>query len=296
MNTEIYWFSGTGNSLAIAKDMNNRFKGSLIAIPSTENEKIIRTDAEKIGIFFPVYNQGIPSIVSRFIKKLKTSEDAYVFAVCTFGGSKAGIVIEYLQKELEAVNIKLSGGFTIKMPYNYIEPSFKIKGFFESFKLKETDKELQQKLFKEAHHKVNGIIRYVSEKRTDSFENDSIFVEHLIDKLNLRETLQKKAWLRIAGVRKKTDLSFRDSVNIMDTGFWNDEHCISCGTCLAICPVNNISYGDMKIIWHHHCEQCFACLQWCPRYSIQFRKGTREQKRYHHPDIKAAELFHQTDQ
>jgi len=43
-------------------------------------------------------------------------------------------------------------------------------------------------------------------------------------------------------------------------------------------------------MWQHHCEKCFACLQWCPQEAIQFGSKTSGRKRYHHPDVKLADM------
>ena len=34
-----------------------------------------------------------------------------------------------------------------------------------------------------------------------------------------------------------------------------------------------------------------ACLQWCPVEAIQFGRATQKRKCYHHPAIKAKNLF-----
>ena len=77
----------------------------------------------------------------------------------------------------------------------------------------------------------------------------------------------------------------------MDSGFYADENCINCQTCEKICPVNNIKMKKKKPVWQHNCEQCFACLQWCPKQAIQFGEHTIGNKRYRHPDVKAADLM-----
>ncbi|MHB1377223.1 MAG: hypothetical protein ACYCXB_07365 [Candidatus Humimicrobiaceae bacterium] len=55
MNTEIYYFSGTGNSLAVARDITKKADGKLISIFSVLDKKSINTDADTLGIVFPVY-------------------------------------------------------------------------------------------------------------------------------------------------------------------------------------------------------------------------------------------------
>jgi flavodoxin len=89
MSTEIYYFSGTGNSLVVARDIAEKTKGKLISIPAVMGKQSIRTDADNIGIVFPchlAHLYGIPLIVKRFIKKLEDINSKYIFAVCTCGG------------------------------------------------------------------------------------------------------------------------------------------------------------------------------------------------------------------
>ena len=70
MSVDIYYFSGTGNSLVVARDIVEKTNGKLIAIPSVMNKDKIRTDAEAIGVIFPVHGIfRIPSIVERFVGK-----------------------------------------------------------------------------------------------------------------------------------------------------------------------------------------------------------------------------------
>ena len=54
MGTEIYYFSGTGNSLVVAKDVAEKNNGKLVSIPSLMNKKSIKTEADVIGFVFPI--------------------------------------------------------------------------------------------------------------------------------------------------------------------------------------------------------------------------------------------------
>ena len=288
--TEIYYFSGTGNSLIIAKKLSVLFKGKYTSIPSIINMERITSSADTIGIVFPVYNHLYPYIVERFVNKLDGFEKKYIFAVCNFGGA-AGLSLLKFKKILSESNLLLKGGFGIKMPYNYIFPSFKIKGFFRSFKLNPPTDKVQKELFEECENRIYEIYEYVKEKKEGDIEKDSVFIENALDFLNLRNTIQKKSWLKISGYKGKTDLSMLRAVQLFDYGFHVDENCIGCETCRKICPVNNIQMKDKKPIWLHNCEQCFACLQWCPQNSIQFRDGTRSGKRYHHPEVKLSDMM-----
>jgi MinD superfamily P-loop ATPase len=116
----------------------------------------------------------------------------------------------------------------------------------------------------------------------------------LADALNLKESVGKPIWLKIAGVNERTELSFLESRQLMDQAFQADENCNGCGVCARVCPVSNIRMVDDRPVWQHRCEQCFACLQWCSQEAIQFGSKTSGGKRYHHPDVKLADMLHLT--
>lgn len=48
------------------------------------------------------------------------------------------------------------------------------------------------------------------------------------------------------------------------------EKCIGCGTCIAICPVGAISFGDdgKAVINKEICVHCGACKNSCPVEAI----------------------------
>lgn len=290
MYTDIYYFTGTGNSLAAARDLAKRLSASLTPIPSAIERERVNTEAERIGVVFPVYHQGVPSIVRRFIQKIDNIDKKYVFAVCTYGDSP-GISMEYLDGIIRTEGGRLAAGFSVHMPYNFITPSVTLKDFFRSFILRGIPEEKRNKLFADWEIQVAEICRSIEQGKAGILETKANTIEHLVDTLNLRETLQKNAWLKIAGFKGHTDLPFRESLQVMDFGFSCDDRCNRCGVCSKVCPVGNIETTEGRPVWRHHCELCFACLQWCPKESIQFSKRTRQGQRYHHPDITLSDML-----
>ena len=84
MKTDIYYFSGTGNSLTIAQNLSKKIEYSkIISIPLVIN-KANNITGEIIGIVCPIYMHNIPCIVVDFIKKIK--EAKYLFMVYAGGG------------------------------------------------------------------------------------------------------------------------------------------------------------------------------------------------------------------
>ena len=66
MKTDVYYFSGTGNSLWVAQKISEKIEDSeLISIPKVVNKKE-GIKGEIIGIVCPIYT--IPLIVADFIK------------------------------------------------------------------------------------------------------------------------------------------------------------------------------------------------------------------------------------
>jgi len=292
--TDVFYFTGTGNSLVVARDICELLGGNLKSIAAEVKKENIQSEAELILIVFPVYNHIFPFIIQRFIDKFQNLQDKRIIAICTYGDSP-GIALELLDKYLKKRTAKLSGGFGIKMPYNYVTPPKSFKHFFSSFTLRKIDEQEKKKLFKNGQKKVRHILNHIKSDNDEIIiEKEYVLIERLLDFFNLRNTLQKKAWLKIAGYSKKTDLPLIEAVQLFDHGFHTNQQCNGCGICKKICPVDNITLKNDRPQWHHRCEQCFACLQWCPQSAIQFRTGTEGGTRYHHPEIKLSDMLNTT--
>jgi flavodoxin len=148
MTVDVYYFSGTGNSLVVARDIAEKTHGKLISMPSIINKERIKTDADVIGVVFPLHGIfRVPSIVKRFVGKLDDISSKYVFAVITYG-SMAGGVTKSFRSVVESCGGKLSAGFAVHMPMNNITIPFMYNG---------TVRDKEQKLFAEWHREVNFI-------------------------------------------------------------------------------------------------------------------------------------------
>jgi ferredoxin len=291
MDSSICYFTGTGNSLAVARELASRLQTGLLAMKDAagaDREEIESGDC--LGMVFPVYNHRIPYIVKRFTDKLRNIDGKYIFAVCTYGDSPC-IALEYLSDLLLVKGGRLSCGFGLKMPYNYINPSKGFTGIFKPFVLREVPEDEQRRMFLEAEQKLGKICEAVRSKREGYMEAEHQRLEHAVDFLNLRESLQKRVWLKISGYKGKTDLPYMESIQLMDCGFYCDDRCVRCGTCVKICPIGNIKMTEEGPKWQGRCEQCFACLHWCPKSALQFGSGTAGRRRYHHPGVTLADML-----
>lgn len=146
-------------------------------------------------------------------------------------------------------------------------------------------------MFNKWEEELKIISRYIQAQKRGKIEVKTEIIEKLVDFLKLRNTLQKYVWLKASGYEGNFNITFEESINLMDYGFNVTNHCNGCKVCSNICPVDNINLENNCPLWLHHCEQCFACLQLCPKEAIQFRNGTLENKRYHHPEVKLSEML-----
>lgn len=86
MSTEIYFFSGTGNSLFAAREIKRLIlDAELIPIVRALKEKNFVTKAENVGFVFPVHGMTIPFPVRLFLKRMDAASASYFFAAATQG-------------------------------------------------------------------------------------------------------------------------------------------------------------------------------------------------------------------
>ncbi|MCP4136311.1 MAG: hypothetical protein GY754_35400 [bacterium] len=294
MNTEIYYFSGTGNSLAVAKDIAGKINGKLISIPSTIDLESISSDAEIIGIVFPVYHatfgeSGIPNIVQRFIGKLNNIDSKYLFAVCTHSGMP-GFTIENTSHFISKQGGELSAGITVKMniPYSAFE---KIK--YSLFKKElainiHKDKEKREKLFDQWEKKLQYIEDCLIKRKKVKLDSPGKIYRKLITSFFLFQ--KRAAKYRYQKLSGSTADSFRKLTMLADKSFKINSKCNGCGICQKICPVRNIEIVEDKPVWLHKCENCYACFQWCPQEAIS-GDIVEYEKKYHHPGAALSDLI-----
>jgi MinD superfamily P-loop ATPase len=72
--------------------------------------------------------------------------------------------------------------------------------------------------------------------------------------------------------------------------FYLKNNCSGCGSCLQICPRNNIKLRNKKPIWLEDCESCFGCLQWCPNQAIGYKGIDERGKRSKNRNISLNEM------
>lgn len=261
-NNTIVYFTGTGNSLKVAKDIGSEMEDfHLCKVSQFINEKEIKVKSKFLGIVFPVYYARMPLIMEEFVRKLKISGDTYVFAAATYAGAPAQALMK-LDNILQDKKSKLSSGFLFRMPGNNI------------FALNTKAKEKQNKIFEMEEKKVNKVCKLIRKREKLKPETSKLVFDTVIDKIFI-----------------KTTDKIMGNLHMRDERFWVNEKCNGCGLCEKICPVSNIEFNLKKPTWEHKCEQCAACIQCCPNQAIQWGDKTLKRSRYRNPNVKISELI-----
>lgn len=260
MKNAIFYFTGTGNSLFVAKYIAQYISDTkLIPISKEMSKEIHQLNYETIGFVFPVYYSLMPKIVKKFVRKLEFNKKQYIFSVVTLGG-----VLEMANYELSNyVNSSgglLSSAFKVNMPGNNVASY----GAFPNI--------IQNVMLKRAIRKSKKIANIIKLRERRIISNGDIISRKNAIKLN--------------------DI-VNEQLNIRAKNFHVDNNCRNCGICEKICPNKNIKRNDNDmLVWGKNCEQCMACIQWCPSKAIQYLNDTSKRKRYHNPQIKLSELLY----
>lgn len=116
----IFYFTGTGNSLYVAKKLDD----NIISIPQIIDKDILKFSAESIGIVCPVYGHEMPGMVKEFIRRASFETD-YLFVVLTYGAHHGGAA-EIAASFFKEVGKKADYITTIEMVDNFL-PVFDMK-------------------------------------------------------------------------------------------------------------------------------------------------------------------------
>jgi ferredoxin len=261
MPTTIYYFTGTGNSLAIARQLAAALGDTaLVAIPrALANGEPLKAPKGAVGFSFPVYCAGLPKMVARFAGTLDLAYADYLFCACTMGGTGATGAFTELDRILGRQGRKLDAGFGFVMPSNFID-QHDVAGAEE-----------QQAVFTKAADKVKEAAAKIREKR---------------------KTRDMEHGFRLLFLRMAHPFFIRQTSN-WDKKFRVDETCIGCTACEQVCPAANIVMQNQRPVWLHRCEMCYACVNFCPKMSIQTGDKSRQRGRYRHPEITVRDMLEQ---
>ncbi len=256
MKKIIYYFTGTGNSLYIARRLSELIDGA--AVKPIRNQTAADKAASVIGLVFPVYLWGLPEAVARFIESMDTGFDGkYIFAVASYK-SQPGDTIGQTAARLKKRGIKLAAGFTVQMPGNNII-------YYDA----DTKQAAADKLtaFDEA---LPGMAQRIN-NGAQGFSRGNIMERYVLSGMLHR--------------------LLTSTLSQADNKFWITPNCNGCGICKNVCPADNVDMSKGHPEWLHRCQQCLACIHTCPAKAIEFGKTTIGRERYLNPLVTVKDLM-----
>lgn len=272
MSAEIYYFSGTGNSLHVAKELQKRLPDSvLIPMVKLFDADGIKVNGETAGFVFPIHFTTIPMMVKDFIKKLDFSTAKYVFAIATRAGTPCNTAFTAIERALKnkGKSKVLDSYLTLNMANN--DSKFDNWHQITEDELAKFEADVQASL--DEFQKI--IMKNEKYRKEDTGITVPISpaLEHI--------------GAFMAGLR-----------GYSGEDFYTDDRCTGCGICEEVCLSGKIRLLEQKPEWQKKspCFLCYACINYCPKHSIQIESKkymkiyTEKNGRYHHPGAAAEDI------
>ena len=260
----IFCYSGTGNSLATARQIANEL-GAEIKLICAELGGEFEGDA---AIFvYPVYAYGMPMEVKRFIKRSKFKYN-YCAIVTTCGSRSHGAITEG-KHVIRRRGQKVQLAAEVRCVENYVH----------MFALPAEDK-IKEQVAKQETRTAEAIEKIKAKGKSHPFpiRPFSAFVRLVFRSASKTFAKHYKVNKACTGCGICARLCPSRAITMAET------KCAECEQSGA--HSHNRPVFNPKI-----CDHCQACLQLCPRRAIQFGKITPDGRRYKHPAISTDDLF-----
>jgi len=253
VNNIIFYFTGTGNCLKVAKDIAKEFGNSEIVSMGKPGKYSLAKQYDTIGFVYPTYCWGMPKKVIEFVTdiNLNNNKNTYFYSITTCGGSAGYAVYQMYELLLSNHNVKLNYGEKLRMFSNYV------------------------------------VLYNMSEKIDEITKKSNEEFVPIIDSIKNRKNNKINKLTKIFWILSKL---FVLNVSKADKHYNVNDSCDACGICKEVCPVKNIEMQNNKPKFNHNCEQCVACIQYCPQKAINYKNATQNRRRYTNPEISYKEL------
>ncbi len=261
----ILYFSATGNSLAVARQLAERLNEQLMPLIEAVQQDL--TNEKRIGLVFPTYDFNLPPAMPDMISRLKISPQSYVFTVVTCG-SAAGNCIWTLRRLLLKKGIELAYSHKVSMPDN------SALAFGRN-----------------------------PNKQLGKFERVPARMEQIIRELEEESHTLHYSWFGLLSWLLGRPAVERGMIHCLGPKVIADK-CNGCGTCVRVCPMENIQLVESiktKVESREaaqvakmgdRCTVCLACVHACAQQAFRTNgQDVRKERQYRHPQIKLKDLL-----
>lgn len=278
-STEIYYFSGSGNTLHVARELQRRLaQARLVPIASLLDRETIEVHAGTVGLLFPIQGLTAPIPIRMFLKKARFTADPYIFCLATRGGSRC-VALDYVARKLRRVGRKLDAGFILTMHNN--DPKLEAFEDITEQEVAAMEAAVQDKL-----DTVQQVVVNRQSHRDEDLDGVTFPYSAPVNYLLERLIVLGVVYAEHGGVRDYFEAT---------------ADCVGCGTCEKVCLSSRVKMVDKRPVWQQdvQCYLCYSCLNYCPAQAVQIRTKwymksyTRVKGRYSHPFATADEIAEQ---
>jgi ferredoxin/flavodoxin len=250
---DLYYFSGTGNTLLAAREMQKTFaeKGlqcTLHRIEASDPQKMDLSHA--IGLAFPIAAFTTYPLVLDFINRMPEARGVKVFALSTMAGFSL-CAMGPVKKILKQKGYLPIGAKQVIMPSNL---------WYKNY----SEAKIRKAINKGQRTARNFALDLVSGK-------SSWIRFPLIPDILFPIFISKKLWQSTPGYVKV-----------------NAEKCTKCAQCVEMCPVGAIQINEELAI-SNACQWCMRCISYCPEKALYY--GNDQYQRYQ--PVEAKDLLHE---
>lgn len=233
----ILYFSGSGNNKLLAERLSTLLEDDLVSLNDVLKEKRPRVfeSAKPFVLVSPIYAWRYPQAIEDLVRKgdFRGSRDIYFIATM---GLDFGRADRHLQRIALKKKMAYKGFEGILMPSNYVVSE------------KAPTREEALPIIEKALKSLEGIAQCIQEGKDFPPARKERFG-------GLRSSFLNYGFNRFF----KTSRNFRV-----------DSACIRCGTCVNVCPTNNVRMVDGKIAFADRCMFCLSCVNHCPTNAITY--------------------------
>lgn len=210
MENIVFYFSGTGNCLKVAKTIVKELdNGEIVSMAKSEKYSLIK-QYDTIGFIYPTYFMKMPKKVVEFITNLNlgNNKDAYYYVIATCGGYEGGAIYQMYELMNSKHNIKMNYTKGLQMFSNYV-------------------------------------VMYDMSKKIDEItQKSNKKLVPIINSIKNRENNKINTFSKIIGSLTKGIIK---EMSDMDKNYTVNDNCTSCSICKEVCPVKNIEIISLNL-------------------------------------------------
>lgn len=251
----ILYFSATGNNKYVAQQLSNATGNRMVPLKDLVRQHMYELtveDHEDFGVVMPTYWEGLPSILTDYLKKADIHMKGthhYCYFVATYG-CDYGNILSTAKKEFAEKGIVFDSLYTARFVDNW-SPMFDL-----------TDLQRNHRAEQNGKMETARIVQMIIRKEEGHDLPDQMTPQQASAAKQTYDRIRKTRYFQL-----------------------NSSKCIGCGLCAGQCPVSAIQMRENHPVWvKDTCTLCLGCFHRCPVGAIDYDHSLKNGQ-YVNPDV-----------